>query len=46
MQICQNPNCSNPFNPKTSKFCQSCQESNFGEMLRNRYRVLRLLGEG
>ena len=46
MQICQNPNCSNPFNPKTSKSCLSCQESNFGEMLRNRYRVLRLLGEG
>ena len=46
MQICQNPNCSNPFNPKTAKSCLSCQESNFGEMLRNRYRVLRLLGEG
>ncbi|MFM7406647.1 MAG: SUMF1/EgtB/PvdO family nonheme iron enzyme [Cuspidothrix sp.] len=46
MQICQNPNCSNPFNPKTAKSCLSCQENNFGETLRNRYRVLRLLGEG
>jgi formylglycine-generating enzyme required for sulfatase activity len=46
MQICQNPNCSNPFNPKTATYCLSCQENNFGETLRNRYRVLRLLGEG
>jgi formylglycine-generating enzyme required for sulfatase activity/predicted Ser/Thr protein kinase len=46
MQICQNPNCSNPFNPKTATYCLSCQKNNFGETLRNRYRVLRLLGEG
>ncbi|MBD2293434.1 SUMF1/EgtB/PvdO family nonheme iron enzyme [Anabaena sphaerica FACHB-251] len=46
MQICQNPNCSNPFNPNYSKFCIVCGHGTFGELLRNRYRVLRLLGEG
>jgi formylglycine-generating enzyme required for sulfatase activity/tRNA A-37 threonylcarbamoyl transferase component Bud32 len=46
MQICQNPNCSNPFNPDGNSFCMSCGQSNFGKLLRNRYRVFRLLGEG
>ncbi|MBD2626100.1 bifunctional serine/threonine-protein kinase/formylglycine-generating enzyme family protein [Trichormus variabilis] len=46
MQICQNPNCSNPFNPDYSKFCIVCGHGTFGKHLRNRYRVLRLLGEG
>ncbi|MEH2382762.1 MAG: bifunctional serine/threonine-protein kinase/formylglycine-generating enzyme family protein [Nostoc sp.] len=46
MQICQNPNCSNPFNSDSNRFCVSCGQSNFGKFLRNRYRVLRLLGEG
>ncbi|MBE9051815.1 SUMF1/EgtB/PvdO family nonheme iron enzyme [Nostocales cyanobacterium LEGE 11386] len=46
MQICQNPNCSNPFNPEGNRFCMSCGHSNFGKFLRNRYRVLKLLGEG
>ncbi|MBD0265583.1 MAG: SUMF1/EgtB/PvdO family nonheme iron enzyme [Tolypothrix sp. Co-bin9] len=46
MQICQNPNCSNPFNSDSNRFCVSCGHSNFGKLLRNRYRVLRLLGEG
>jgi formylglycine-generating enzyme required for sulfatase activity len=46
MQICQNPNCSNPFNSDSNKFCVSCGQSNFGKLLRSRYRVLRLLGEG
>ncbi len=46
MQICQNPNCSNPFNHDSNRFCVSCGQSNFGKLLRNRYRVLRLLGEG
>ena len=46
MQICQNPNCSNPFNPDGNRFCISCGQSNFDKLLRNRYRVLRLLGEG
>ncbi|WGV23156.1 bifunctional serine/threonine-protein kinase/formylglycine-generating enzyme family protein [Halotia branconii] len=46
MQICQNPNCSNPFNPDGNRFCISCGQSSFGKLLRNRYRVLILLGEG
>ena len=46
MQICQNPNCSNPFNADGNRFCISCGQSNFGKLLRNRYRVLKLLGEG
>ncbi|BAY26069.1 serine/threonine protein kinase [Calothrix sp. NIES-2100] len=46
MQICQNPNCSNPFNPDSNKFCTSCGQSNFGKLLGNRYRILKLLGEG
>jgi formylglycine-generating enzyme required for sulfatase activity/predicted Ser/Thr protein kinase len=46
MQICQNPNCSNPFNPDYSKFCIVCGHDKFGDLLRNRYRVLRLIGEG
>jgi formylglycine-generating enzyme required for sulfatase activity len=46
MRICQNPNCSNPFNADENKFCNACGQSNFGDLLRNRFRVLRLLGEG
>ncbi|WP_413172338.1 SUMF1/EgtB/PvdO family nonheme iron enzyme [Anabaena azotica] len=46
MQICQNPHCSNPFNPDYSKFCIVCGHGTFGQFLRNRYRVLRLIGEG
>ncbi|MFN6513882.1 MAG: SUMF1/EgtB/PvdO family nonheme iron enzyme [Nostoc sp. CreGUA01] len=46
MQICQNPNCSNPFNPDSNRFCMSCGQNNFGNLLGNRYRVLQLLGEG
>lgn len=46
MQICQNPNCSNPFNPDDYQFCISCGQGIFGKLLRNRYRILRLLGEG
>ncbi|MBD2163272.1 serine/threonine protein kinase [Calothrix membranacea FACHB-236] len=46
MQICQNIYCSNPFNPDSNKFCMSCGQSNFGKLLGNRYRVLKLLGEG
>jgi formylglycine-generating enzyme required for sulfatase activity len=46
MQICQNPNCSNPFNADGNRFCITCGQSSFGKLLRNRYRVLRLLGEG
>ena len=46
MQICQNPNCPNPFNPDGNKFCISCGQNNFGNLLRNRYRVKELLGQG
>ncbi|MEM6752397.1 MAG: bifunctional serine/threonine-protein kinase/formylglycine-generating enzyme family protein [Cyanobacteria bacterium P01_C01_bin.38] len=46
MLICQVPNCSNPFNVEGSKHCIGCGSSNFGKFLRNRYRVLKLLGEG
>ncbi|BAY30794.1 serine/threonine protein kinase [Nostoc carneum NIES-2107] len=46
MQICQNLHCSNPFNPDSNNFCMSCGHSNFGKLLGNRYRVLKLLGEG
>ncbi|MDF5730139.1 MAG: bifunctional serine/threonine-protein kinase/formylglycine-generating enzyme family protein [Rhizonema sp. PD38] len=46
MQICQNPNCSNPFNSDSNRFCISCGQSNFGNLLRNRFRALRLLGSG
>ncbi len=46
MLICQVPNCSNPFNVEGSKHCISCGGSNFGKFLRNRYRVLKLLGNG
>ncbi|OUL23670.1 bifunctional serine/threonine-protein kinase/formylglycine-generating enzyme family protein [Nostoc sp. 106C] len=46
MQICQNLNCSNPFNPDSNRFCISCGQSSFGKLLGNRYRVLKILGEG
>ncbi len=46
MKICQNPNCSNPFNSIGNRFCVGCGADNFGDLLRNRYRVKRLLGTG
>jgi formylglycine-generating enzyme required for sulfatase activity/tRNA A-37 threonylcarbamoyl transferase component Bud32 len=46
MFYCSNPRCSNPFNPDNSKFCQSCGEPDLTALFRNRYRVIRLLGEG
>lgn len=46
MFYCSNPRCSHPFNPDNSKFCQSCGESGLNPLFRNRYRVIRLLGEG
>ncbi len=46
MLICQEPNCSNPFNVEGNEHCISCGVSNFGKFLRNRYRVSRLLGFG
>ncbi|MEA5594667.1 bifunctional serine/threonine-protein kinase/formylglycine-generating enzyme family protein [Rivularia sp. UHCC 0363] len=46
MKICQNPDCSNPFNVSGNRFCVGCGANNFGDLLRNRYRVKRLLGTG
>lgn len=46
MKICQNPNCSNPFNINGNRFCVGCGSDNFGNFLRNRYRIKRLLGTG
>ena len=46
MFYCSNPRCSNPFNPDNSKFCQSCGQPDLTPLFRNRYRVIRLLGEG
>ena len=46
MFYCSNPKCSNPFNPDNSKFCQSCGKPDLTPLFRNRYRVIRLLGEG
>jgi serine/threonine protein kinase len=46
MLTCQNPNCTNPFNHSNNKFCISCGSSNLNNIFRNRYRVLKVLGEG
>ncbi|MGL5058966.1 MAG: protein kinase domain-containing protein, partial [Microcoleus sp.] len=46
MFYCSNPKCSHPFNPDNTKFCQSCGSQNLSPLFRNRYRVIRLLGEG
>lgn len=46
MFYCSNPRCSHPFNPDNTKFCQSCGSQNLSPLFRNRYRVIRLLGEG
>ncbi|MFB2938050.1 SUMF1/EgtB/PvdO family nonheme iron enzyme [Aerosakkonemataceae cyanobacterium BLCC-F154] len=46
MEICQNPNCSNPFNPDSNRFCSYCGKNNLGALFRNRFRVIRLIAEG
>ncbi|MDP8934371.1 MAG: serine/threonine protein kinase, partial [Cyanobacteriota bacterium] len=46
MFYCSNPACSHHFNPDNSKFCQSCGSQGLNPLFRNRYRVIRLLGEG
>lgn len=45
MLYCPNPNCSNPFNPDSNKFCLRCGQI-LTPLFRNRFRVIRLLGEG
>ncbi|XWK88040.1 MAG: protein kinase [Phormidium sp.] len=44
MICCLNPDCHNPENPDGTEFCQSCGASL--APLRNRYRVIQLLGAG
>ncbi|BDA75385.1 hypothetical protein CAL7716_095510 [Calothrix sp. PCC 7716] len=43
MSLCINPRCTQPDNPDSVLFCQSCGSE---MLLQGRYRVLRLLGEG
>lgn len=46
MLYCSNLNCLNPFNPEGNKFCLSCGSPNLSTLFRNRYRVIKVLGEG
>ncbi|AFZ11053.1 serine/threonine protein kinase [Crinalium epipsammum PCC 9333] len=46
MQCCQNPQCQNPFNPDSNRFCQNCGSNQLSELFRHRYRVLKVLGAG
>jgi serine/threonine protein kinase len=46
MLYCSNPSCSNPFNPEGNKFCTSCGWQTLKPLFRDRFRVIRLLGEG
>lgn len=41
---CLNPDCSNPLNPDTEKFCQTCGAP-LTAKLRNRFRVMRVLSD-
>jgi len=43
MSYCLNPNCNKPQNPKGNKFCQTCGSK---LLLRERYRALKLIGQG
>ncbi|MEH2375790.1 4-Cys prefix domain-containing protein [Nostoc sp.] len=45
MLYCSNSNCSNPFTPDNNKFCIKCRQI-LTPLFRNRFRVIRLLGEG
>lgn len=45
MICCINPSCQQPQNPDGTKFCQSCG-ARLDPLLRNRYRVLRPIGQG
>jgi len=45
MLYCSNGTCSNPFNPDNNKFCIKCGQT-LTQLFRNRFRVIRLLGEG
>lgn len=41
---CLNPDCSNPLNPDTEKFCQACGAT-LTPKLRNRFQVIRVLSD-
>ncbi|MBZ8182497.1 serine/threonine protein kinase [Oscillatoria salina IIICB1] len=43
MSYCLNPNCPNPQNPETSKFCLTCGQK---LLLKDRYRAKKPLGQG
>ncbi|WP_420839055.1 protein kinase domain-containing protein [Argonema antarcticum] len=45
MICCINPSCQQPVNGKDTKFCQSCGMK-IEPLLRNRYRVIRPIGQG
>lgn len=45
MLYCVNPICSNPWNPDENNFCIKCGQI-LTPLFRNRFRVIRLLGEG
>ncbi|WP_336622328.1 4-Cys prefix domain-containing protein [Chlorogloeopsis sp. ULAP01] len=46
MLYCSNPSCFNPFNSDSHKFCISCGMQTLTPLFRNRFRVIRFLGEG
>ena len=43
MSYCVNPDCSKPENPPAAKFCSNCQTL---LLLNNRYRTLKIIGQG
>ena len=45
MTCCLNPDCSQPNNPDSAEFCESCGQR-LEMLLRNRYRPIQLLGQG
>ncbi len=45
MICCINPHCQQPLNPVDAEYCQSCG-TKLERLLRNRYRVIRPLGQG
>ncbi|WP_225892272.1 serine/threonine-protein kinase [Nostoc sphaeroides] len=45
MLYCSNSSCANPFNPDDNKFCIKCGQT-LTPLFRNRFRVIRILGEG
>lgn len=45
MICCLNPNCKQPLNPPGRKICQNCG-SKLEPLLRNRYRVIKPIGQG